>query len=343
MTIIIKTLQPLDISRWDDYVKQHAKATFFHGSGWQSVIQRAFGHDTYFLYAENEHHHVVGVYPLAQLNSKLFGNSLIALPFCVVGGVIADDQQAYDALHQAGMDLADRLQVDYLEARHQENLAPAWPTQDLYVSFRRAIHPEEEQNWLAIPRKQRAMIRKAMQYPLQIVIHQDVQRFVKLYEISMRHLGTPGFGKRYFSALDEIWRNNYDILTITHQGRDVASVLNFYFKDTVLPYYAGSTAEARALKANDFMYWSLWQHAQKKGMTMFDFGRSKRDSGSYHFKKNWGFEEMPLYYQYYLRRGQSVPNRSPTNPKYRLPIMIWRHLPLWLTRWLGPPVAKYLG
>lgn len=48
---------------------------------------------------------------------------------------------------------------------------------------------------------------------------------------------------------------------VTHQGRDIAGVMSFYFRDEVLPYYGGGTGEARALKANDFMYWELMRRS----------------------------------------------------------------------------------
>ncbi len=120
-------------------------------------------------------------------------------------------------------------------------------------------------------------------------------------------------------------------------------MLSFYFRDEVLPYYGGGTERAREHFANDFMYWQLMCRAAERGVGIFDFGRSKRDSGAYKFKVHWGFEPQPLHYEYFLVRATQMPNLSPNNPRYRLMIATWKRLPLGVTKVLGPPLARYLG
>ncbi|MGH8258344.1 MAG: GNAT family N-acetyltransferase, partial [Steroidobacteraceae bacterium] len=134
-----------------------------------------------------------------------------------------------------------------------------------------------------------------------------------------------------------------EVLTVTHAGQPVASVMSFYFRDEVLPYYGGSTAAARSLAANDFMYWQVMERARERGMRVFDFGRSKRGTGSFDFKSHWGFEPQPLCYEYHLVRAREVPNLSPTNAKFARLIGLWRRLPLPMTQIIGPPIARYLG
>jgi FemAB-related protein (PEP-CTERM system-associated) len=122
----------------------------------------------------------------------------------------------------------------------------------------------------------------------------------------------------------------------------LSSVLSFYFRDTVLPYYAGDVPAARDWHANDFKYWALMCEARERGCRVFDYGRSKRGSGSYDFKKNWGCEPQPLFYQYRFLSGQAVvPQLNPNNPKYQLLIQGWRRLPRGLVRILGPMVARH--
>jgi len=159
----------------------------------------------------------------------------------------------------------------------------------------------------------------------------------------VRNLGTPVLGKRFFAALLHEFGEAADILTVTHRGKPVSSVMSFWFRDEVLPYYGGGTGDARDLKANDFMYWELMRNAVPRGVTLFDFGRSKLDTGSFSFKKNWGFEPQTLAYQYHLVRSPNVPDVSPLNPKYRAMIATWKRLPVPVTRVIGPLVARYLG
>jgi hypothetical protein len=91
------------------------------------------------------------------------------------------------------------------------------------------------------------------------------------------------------------------------------------------------------------MYWEIMEHARLRGIRIFDYGRSKRGTGSFEFKEHWGFEPQPLFYEYYLVKASAVPNLSPTNPKYERFIRLWRRLPLKVTWLVGPPLAKYLG
>jgi FemAB-related protein (PEP-CTERM system-associated) len=130
---------------------------------------------------------------------------------------------------------------------------------------------------------------------------------------------------------------------ITHQGRDIAGVLNFYFRDEVLPYYGGGTAEARNLAANDFMYWEVMRRACGRGVRLFDFGRSKRGTGAFDFKKNWGFTPEPLPYLYRLHKGTKLPDLNPLNPKFRLFIEAWKRLPLGIANTIGPHIVRNLG
>jgi FemAB-related protein (PEP-CTERM system-associated) len=134
------------------------------------------------------------------------------------------------------------------------------------------------------------------------------------------------------------------VLTIIDaQGRPVSGVLSFYFRDEVLPYYAGDTVRARELAANDFKYWELMRRACERGVQVFDYGRSKRGTGSFDFKKNWGFEPSPLAYEYKLLARDSVPQNNPLNPRYRAFIAMWRRMPRRAANLIGPYIVRHLG
>jgi FemAB-related protein (PEP-CTERM system-associated) len=211
------------------------------------------------------------------------------------------------------------------------------------VTFGREITSDSDANLAAIPRKQRAMVRKGIQRGLQRRLDADVRDLYRMYAESLRNLGTPVVAKSYFQILCDTFRDDAEIVTITHEDQAVSSVLNFRFRDQILPYYGGGSTASRSLAANDFMYWQVMERARENGLRWFDFGRSKRETGAYDFKKNWGFEPRPLHYEYYLVRAQQMPNLSPTNPKYGGAIEIWKRLPLPIANAIGPLVAKYLG
>ena len=328
---------------WDAFVLACPQATFFHRSGWQRVIERVFGHRTHYLYVE-EAGRVRGVLPLVHVKSLLFGNALTSLPFAVYGGVAAEDDEAARRLEAEAQRLARELGVDHLEMRNLEPRHADWPRQELYVTFRKEILPDEEANMLAIPRKQRAMVRKGIKNGL--VAHEDegVDRFFALYADNVHRHGTPALPRRYFEALRSEFGADCGVLTVTTaEGRPLSSVLSFYFRDEVLPYYAGDDEAARDLAANDFKYWELMRRACARGCRLFDYGCSKQGTGPYAFKKNWGFEPKPLSYEYCLYKRDAVPQNNPANKKYRLMIEAWRRLPLPVANWLGPHVVKSLG
>lgn len=341
--MIVKELDEKDFYRWDVYVGRAPEATFFHRSGWKTVIEQAFGHAARFLYAEEEGE-IVGILPLGHIKSMIFGDSLISTPFCVTGGVVADNDAVRQALEARAIELANELSVGYLEMRYEMPVHADWPSKsDLYVSFKKEVDPDPEQNLKNIPRKQRAVVRKGIKAGLQSEWDDAVNRLYDAYSQSVHALGTPVFAKKYFQILQDVFGESCSILTVTLDGQLVASVMSFYFRDQVLPYYGGGTSLARKCKGNDFMYWELMRHSCEQGVKVFDYGRSKVGTGAYSFKKNWGFEPQPLYYEYHLVKDNELPNISPTNPKYRMFIDAWKKMPLWMTRMIGPHIVKYTG
>jgi len=337
----IREFSDADLERWNRFVESRADGTFFHLAEWRQVIEGAFGHRTHYLYAERDGE-IAAVLPLVHVRSRLFGNALSSTPFCVYGGILASDRQAGVALEREAVRRAEDLGVDHLEMRNRE-AQQDWPTKDLYVTFRRPIDPDPDANLKAIPRKQRAMVRKGMKAGLASEIDQDVARFFRAYSTSVRNLGTPVFPRRYFRLLKEVFGDRCEVLVVVKDIEPVCAVMSFYFRDEVLPYYGGGGDRARDLKGNDFMYWEVMRRAAERGFRTFDYGRSKRETGSYHFKKNWGFEPQPLHYQYRLVRATRIPEVNPMNPKYRLFINAWKRLPLPVANSLGPLISGSLG
>ncbi len=342
-SVQVRSFAPADSARWDEFVYRCANATFFHRIGWKGIIEECFGHRTHFLLAERDAQ-IVGVLPLAEVRSFLFGRALVSLPFCAYGGVAADENEAVAALHTAARRLGKDLGVEHLELRNRAVREADWPRQDLYVTFRKAILPDVESNLVAIPRKQRAMVRKGIGLGLTSRIDEDAGHFFKLYADNMHRQGTPPLAKRYFETLRRTFDRDCEVLTVIEPGGEaVSSVLSFYFRDEVLPYYAGDVEAARDLAANDFKYWELLRRACDRGLRVFDYGRSKRGTGSFDFKKHWGWEPTPLAYEYQLYRRDRIPEHNPLNPKYRMLIALWKHLPIPVANAVGPHLVKSLG
>lgn len=344
MSLIVRAANDADAGAWDAFVFGLPEATFFHRFGWRKVIRQAYGHRTHFLLAERDGV-IEGVLPLAEINSRLFGHALIASPFCVYGGIAAATPEARNLLDQHAQSLATELGVGHLEYRDRDAPAHAdWPGSELYVTFRKELDPDVEKNMLAIPRKQRAMVRKGIKNGLAIELEAGVEDFFAVYADNVLRHGTPAMPKRYFALLRETFTEDCEVMLVrAPDGQVVSGVMSFYFREEILPYYAGDALAARALAANDFKYWELMRRACERGIRVFDFGRSKIGTGPYDFKRNWGFEPQLLHYGYKLVKAERLPENNPNNPKYQLFIKAWQRLPLPVANFLGPYIVKNLG
>ncbi|MFC6438715.1 FemAB family XrtA/PEP-CTERM system-associated protein [Bowmanella sp. JS7-9] len=343
--LVIKTLgqDKTEQQKWDAFVDQCQLGTFFHLSGWKTVIEKSYGHTCHFLYA-NQDERIVGVLPLAHQKSILFGNALISLPFCVYGGAASDDPDVMNALEDAAIELAQKLGVDYLEMRYPFGRQNRLSERCAHSTFGCDLGDDDAAILAGVKKNERAVIRHSLNNGLEYTVSGDVKECYEIYSESVRNLGTPVFPKHYFSTLKDVFGERCEVLTVTKEGKSVSSVLSFYYKNEVLPYYGGGTPQARELKSNDFMYYQLMCHARNdRACHRYDFGRSKNDSGAFKYKKNWGMAPVPLHYQFYLVKAEALPNLSPNNPKYQLFIQMWKRLPIWLSRLMGPFLSKYLG
>lgn len=328
--------------QWDKFVAACPEATFFHLYTWREVIEKSFGHKMLYLCAKRDEI-ITGILPLGRIKSILFGDSLISVPFSVYGGVVATDELSRNLLVDHANRLATEMNVDYLEYRNVTKHSDELKNKELYVTFRKELESDHDSNMKAIPRKQRAMVRKGIDAGLQCDHDGDIDSFFYAYSTSVRNLGTPVFSKKFFSIIKKLFSEMCEITIIKKNNTVLSAVMSFYFKDEVLPYYGGGTEMARKYKANDFMYWALMCRATDKGCKIYDFGRSKIGTGSYSFKKNWGFTPEPLYYQYFMVNKKDLPDVNPLNPKYSLFIKAWKKLPLPIANVIGPVLSRSLG
>lgn len=343
------SVAPLDdAAAWDVYVAGHAEATPFHSRAWCEAITKATGHRCHVLAARDAAGAIVGLLPLHHIRSPLFGQALVASGFAVDGGLLADGDAAATALADAAAALAQSLGVPSVELRGGPlPEGDGWRREeDVYAGFARDLAADDETELLAVPRKQRAEVRKALESDLTVTTGSDAAEsrdHYRIYATSVRNLGTPVFPKALFDAVLDAFGDAADILTVREGGRPVASVLSLYWRGTVMPYWGGGTADARKLRANERMYFALMLHARAKGCTRFDFGRSKLGTGPFAYKKNWGFEPQPLVYARWLAPGETPRDTNPTSAKYRLQVDLWKKLPLWAANRIGPLIARGLG
>jgi FemAB-related protein (PEP-CTERM system-associated) len=335
-----------DLEAAEQFVRSHPKATPFHLPAWSAAVEAGCGQPSHYMVVEREGA-IVGVLPLSAIHSPLFGRALVSAGFAVGGGILAGDEEAVAALADAAWSLATSLSCPGVELRGGELPAGRWHRQDgTYAGFVRPLAADDDAELAAVPRKQRAEVRRALGFGLQVETgseERDRAAHYAVYAESVRNLGTPVFPRSLFDAVLDRFGGEADILTVRRDGVALASVLSLYFNGTVMPYWGGGTAAARTWRANDLMYYALMGHARRRGCTRFDFGRSKFGTGAFAFKKNWGFAPEPLTYATRTLEGAAPREVNPMSPRYRMQVAAWRRLPLPVANRLGPLIARGLG
>lgn len=330
-----------NLSLWEDFVASQSEATNYHQVGWKTVIERSFGHQTRYLMAMSDGV-VVGILPLTILKSRLFGRSVVSLPFLNYGGLLANDEQAKEELVSAASQLAIHEGAGSVELRHCEAHGLGLVPKQHKVSMLLPLAPDTDTQWKHLDAKVRNQIRKAGKSGLTVQIggKELLEDFYSMFARNMRDLGTPVYGRVFFEAILEVFSLHTRIFVVKSQDTPIAAGLSSIFNETMEVPWAGSLVEYRSLCPNMLLYWEAIQFGIQQGMKIFDFGRSTPGEGTYRFKTQWGAKASPLVWEYWMKDGGPLPNISPTNAKFSLAIKLWKKLPLAVANLLGPPIVR---
>ena len=333
-----------DEVRWAAAAAILPNASLYHDIRWRGLIERVFGHRTHYLHATARSGEVVGLLPLVQLKSALFGNYLVSMPYFNDGGAVAADAYIEEGLMYEAQALARRLNVSHVEFRGTRARPAQWPARDDKVTMTLDLPDSSDALWKQLSTKLRAQIKRPQREGVEIVRGglELIPEFWRVFAVNMRDLGTPVYPQRFFEELLRTFHESASVVVVRQQGAPVAAALLLGFRNRLEIPWASSLREFNHLSVNMALYWECLRLAIDGGFSLFDFGRCSRDSGTYRFKKQWGAQEQPLYWHYWLRDGGEPPRLNPDNPKYRMAIAAWRKLPLRVTTLLGPHIVKYL-
>jgi len=315
-----------------------------HDPAWLRVLSDGLGHQPLMLVARDEMDRVVGYLPLALVATRLFGRFLVSLPYLNRAGIAATCQVAAKGLVDRAIELAKTHDVDYLELRHHDNALEHDDfnnQRDEKVRMVLDLPATADALWDSIKAKVRNQIRKGDKHELSIRWggRETLDDFYSVFAVNMRDLGTPVYGRRFFSSMLKHLDDKAEFCAVNYQGEPIAAALLIHDGRSTQVPSASSLREHNATCANMWMYHQLLCRAIEKGSTQFDFGRSSEDSGTYRFKKQWGAEPHPTVWQYHVRRGDINAVR-PDSPKYKRRIEMWQKMPVWLTRLVGPAIVR---
>jgi serine/alanine adding enzyme len=378
MTVHVREIESADAAVWDAYVHSHPQATLYHLYGWRNVIEKAYGHKTYYLAVTRQTSSeesrppaknsgfdqpsaLVGLLPLVHLKHFLFGNSLISMPFFDLGGILADDEETEQALLTYAINLGRQLKAATIELRHAQPLACLNSTNSINSSnpinsFPVVTQSHKVRMLLDIPdspdtlmksfkAKLRSQIKKPIKEGLTTRIGRDelLRDFYRVFSINMRELGSPVHSIKLMSYVLKEFPDACRIVVVYQGQRPMAASLVIGFKDTLENPWASSLRAYSHLSPNMLLYWSMLEYACDNSLVRFDFGRSTPDEGTYKFKQQWGAKPAPLHWHYVSLDGRQRPEAPDDKSRFEPLIKYWQKLPVHLTQLIGPMIRKHIG
>ena len=143
----IRIMTHEDERKWDDYVTSCTLSSAYHQTGWKRVIEKTFGHKTYYLLSEDKCLKVNGIFPLVQLKSFLFGNFLVSMPYFNYGGICASEAEVYNLLLEEAIHVARALNVDHIELREDRPVDVSLPCKSSKVGMRLELPAAADVLW----------------------------------------------------------------------------------------------------------------------------------------------------------------------------------------------------
>lgn len=329
--------------QWDRYVASHPRATPCHLSVWRELTATTLGSRNYYLMAHDARGVPSGVLPLTRLSSRLFGDYLVSVPYLNYGGPLADDAATEQQLLDHAVRLARELGVSHLELREQQP-RDGWAVRTDKVAMSRQLPGQADGLWSEIGAKRRSQVRRAWKAGAEAAYGgaELLPEFYQVFARNMRDLGTPVYPVKWFAAILDRFPGHASLAVIRQHSRPVAAGLLLGHGKRVEIPWASSLREANRDGVNMLLYWAVLEKAIEQGFTEFDFGRSTEGSGTWRFKRQWGAEQTPLYWNYWLRDGGEPPRLNPDNPRFRLAVRTWQRMPLWLANLVGPRIVRHL-
>jgi FemAB-related protein (PEP-CTERM system-associated) len=341
MRLIHYTDEYLD--RWESYVKKSDASSLYHKIGWKKVIEKSFGHETRYLLAEDDGS-IVGVLPLVLISHPLFAKCVVSMPFLNYGGICADSEEAEHLLLEEAVEITRSANADYLELRQLRRVDCHLTSSEEKVTMTVDLESDPDLLWGRFNPKLRQTIRKAEKSGLQLSVagEENLRAFYEVFSSNMRELGSPVYGISFFRNVLREFSGEMLIFTVTHGEKAIGAAFVGIFKKSLEGFWASSLREHFDLHPNEYLYWKQLEYGCTHAYDRFNLGRSSKDSGSLRFKKKFGAVARQLYYQYHLSGGAEIPRMDSEAWKYRIAAGVWKHLPLRITRMVGPHVRKYM-
>ncbi|MDH3659605.1 MAG: FemAB family PEP-CTERM system-associated protein [Alphaproteobacteria bacterium] len=357
MSAVAEDIPPVDITvsgdwdadEWDAYALAAGADGHFHAYAWRNILWRALKHRPRYL-AARRRGSITGILPLFDVNSRLFGRSLISVPFLNGGGVLASDDVSALTLLRHAHEFMQENGHRYVELRHRQ----AFPLADNFicrrhkVAMRLALPVDPDQLFADLKAKVRSQVRRPVKAGAraqvingQNIVDRDIDAFYRVFSENMRDLGTPVFPKALFRETVDAFGGRAWLVIVWLDGHPSAAGLMVGFGPSIEMIWASSLRCFNRLSVNMQLYWEAMHTAIEQGYRLFDFGRCTEGGPTYRFKAQWGAEPAPLHW-HYLGNKERIPDVSPANPRFHLAVRAWQNLPVSIANRIGPMIARSL-
>ena len=343
---------------WNQFVHHCPLASQYHLSGWQQVLESSYGNKTVYLAASVDGQ-ICGVLPLALVRGYPSARHLASLPYLSWAGMCAEDSKTADALLHEANTWMKRLKANYVELHNtyqvgspaaslsladwneSENSNYELSTNTDKVNMRLGL-TDSEAMWAGLSPKVRNQVRKAMKSGLRVEACgvEALDDFYDAFATNMRDLGSPVHSKGFFRNIFRTFREDTRLFMIYSDSETVGGAILIRFRNTAEVPWASCKREYFSSCPNHLLYWEIIKSLCESGVNAFDFGRSSRDSGTFRFKKQWGANPEPLYWQYISSAGSETPSPESPSLRERALIETWKRLPVGMTKALGPTIRK---
>lgn len=356
MRLWMEQLYEDDKSLWNKWVASHPDAHFYHLWEWGNVLSATYNYQRFYFVAKCDED-IVGVLPLVHIQSRIFGNKLVSLPFCEYGGPLLSNSlgsSIVDAVNRlfskVVSELIKRLKVDYIEIRQP---SPSLPLSVLgfvpfgrYLTFRVDLTQGETGVWRNLDKKCRNAIRKAAKSGIKTIAVDEglVKRYYDLHLNTQKRHGSPphceAFFTNMFNALNA--KGLAQMVLAVYDGRAIGGVIVFCLNGKM--YWWGNVLDRKyaSLNPTNSLLWHVIQWGMRNNFKIFELGRTRPEAkGIYRFKEGWGGQRVLLKDYVFATREMKLPD--PVQMKYVILSKMWSQLPLVLAQQLGPGIVSQIG
>lgn len=344
--LVIKQVSLQEGASWDGYVERHPHSTPYHLMAWRKSVEQAYSHRGVY-FAAYDQGVLAGVLPLIDMSVPLVGRQLCSLPFCDLGGVLADSEQVRDALLEHLRQWLTREGFKSAALRHtatdeQEDSPPGEKVRMLLP-----LSATVDEQFNQFKSKLRSQIRKAEKNGVNFRVGNDKPArdgFYRVMQINMHQLGSPVHAKRWFDAVLDAYADKALLGLVEYEGTIIGGAILLFCGGTVTVPWASIMPQYNHLSPNMLLYWRLLSEAVERGHSRFDFGRSTVGEGTFKFKSQWGAKPVPLQWQTLTSDGLAAVRTGGGGGGLRDKVAeAWRLLPAPVANAIGPYLRRYIS